>query len=301
MTEPQLTEPLLTEPLLRVTDLAVDYKRRRTVARVVENVSFDIVEGETLGLVGESGSGKSTIGNVVLGLVPAAAGAVIFDGEDITHASPKRRRELTSDIQVVFQDPYGSLNPARSIGATLAESLVASDATLTRKEVTARVHESLDTVGMVASVAQRFPTEFSGGQRQRIAIARALIVRPRLVVCDEAVSALDLSIQAQVLNLLDRLRRERSLSYLFISHDIAVIGHLSDHIAVLDRGRIVETGTTAEVIDHPQDAYTRLLLAAAPVPDPAAQKKRREAFRTQRAEYLASTGAVTGLVSTTRL
>jgi peptide/nickel transport system ATP-binding protein len=291
----------MSAPLLQISNLAVDYTRHRKTTRVVHHVSATIAAGETLGLVGESGSGKSTIGNVVLGLVPAAEGTITFDGEDITHATPKRRRELTREIQVIFQDPYGSLNPARTIGATLAESLVASDRTLRKRNVAARVTEALDTVGMATGTAARYPTEFSGGQRQRIAIARALIVKPRLVVCDEAVSALDLSIQAQVLNLLDELRRERDLSYLFISHDIAVIGHISDHIAVLDKGRIVEAGPTGTVIDNPQAPYTRLLLAAAPVPDPAAQKARREAFRTQRTEYLKSTGDETVNISTTRL
>lgn len=291
----------MTKSLLSVRDLAVEYRRNRRTTRVVHQVGFDIAEGDTLGLVGESGSGKSTIGNVVLGLVPAAEGTITFDGEDITHVSKRRRRELTREIQVIYQDPYGSLNPSRTVGATLAEALTASHSTLSSRDVKVRVTEALDTVGMTAATAERSPAEFSGGQRQRIAIARALIVGPRLVVCDEAVSALDLSIQAQVLNLLDDLRRERGLSYLFISHDMAVIAHISDRIAVLDRGRIVESGTTSEVIDNAQDPYTRLLLAAAPVPDPAAQKVRRQAFREKRESYLAESGTTTRNISSMSL
>ncbi len=275
-------------PLLEVDGLSVDYGRGRSRRRVVTDVSFEIAQGETLGLVGESGSGKSTIGRAILGLVPVADGAVRFDGEDIGRASGRRRRELTRAIQVIYQDPYGSLNPALQIGATLAEPLALGRRQLSRREIRERVGEVLEMVGMPASAAEKYPGDFSGGQRQRIAIARAVIVRPRLIVCDEAVSALDLSIQAQVLNLLQDLSAELGMSYLFISHDLAVVEHLASRIAVLYRGEIVESGDARQVFEHPVDPYTRLLQAAAPVPDPVLQKQRREQFF---AEFRERTGA----------
>ncbi|WP_426323540.1 ATP-binding cassette domain-containing protein [Microbacterium sp. E-13] len=265
-------------PLLSVENLSIDYGRGRSRTRVVTDVSFDIAEGETLGLVGESGSGKSTIGKAILGLVPVAEGAVRFDGEDISRVSPRRRRELTRAIQVIYQDPYGSLNPARQVGTTLAEPLTLRRGELSRREISQRVGDALELVGLPSTAARKYPGDFSGGQRQRIAIARAVIVRPRLIVCDEAVSALDLSIQAQVLNLLQDLSAELGMSYLFISHDLAVVELLSSRIAVLYRGSIVERGDARQLLEQPQAPYTRLLQAAAPVPDPDEQRRRREEF-----------------------
>ena len=266
----------LSTPLLEVRGLRATYPASwgRSTA-VLKDISFNIARGETLGLVGESGSGKSTVGKIILGQMTSAAGSVVFDGEDITRVAPRRRRQLGRDIQVVFQDPFGSLNPARTIGQTLAEPLLAAGKCQSL-EVRERVASVLAEVGMPPDTAGRYPDQFSGGQRQRIAIARAVIGRPRLIVCDEPVSALDLSVQAQVLNLLAELQRSMQLSLLFISHDLAVVRHVSQRIAVLRQGVIVEQGDAAAVVEHPQHPYTRALLEAAPVPHPVRQRERRE-------------------------
>ena len=272
----------MSGPLLSISDLHVDFPQRKAqVFRALNGVSFDVMAGETVGLVGESGSGKTTIGRVILGLVPATSGRVMFDGEDITHASRRRRRDLAREIQVVFQDPYGSLNPTRTIADTLAEPLL-MDRALSRAERDARISDVLTRVGMPADAAARYPAQFSGGQRQRIAIARAVIARPRLVVCDEPVSALDLSVQAQVLNLLSELQKSMGLSLLFISHDLTVVRHVSHRTVVLYKGEIVEHGDTQAVHEAPRHSYTRALLSAAPVPDPKEQRRRREAWRRQK-------------------
>lgn len=270
------------QPLLQVKDLRVDFPQGRgKVFQALKGVSLDIRAGETVGLVGESGSGKTTLGRVVLGLTPASAGQVLFDGEDITRASRARRRTLGRDIQVVFQDPYGSLNPARTVGDTLAEPLM-SDPALSPADVRQRITEVLERVGMPVDTASRYPGQFSGGQRQRIAIARAVIARPRLIVCDEPVSALDLSVQAQVLNLLRELQQGMGLAMLFISHDLTVVRHVSHRTVVLYHGDIVEQGDAAQVHEHPVHPYTRALLAAAPVPDPLIQRRRRAEFEQAR-------------------
>ncbi|QFU91727.1 ATP-binding cassette domain-containing protein [Amycolatopsis sp. YIM 10] len=259
----------MTGRLLEVSGLRVEYRGRGRNPGVVavDGVDLWLDRSETLGLVGESGSGKSTIGNAILGLVRPAAGRILFGGNDITHATPRQRRRLGPRVQAVFQDPYGSLNPSRTIGRTLAEPLRVVRG-LGRKEADARVADVLARAGVPPDAAGRYPAAFSGGQRQRIAIARALVLEPDLVVCDEPTSALDLSVQAQLLNLLLDLQRQLGLSYLFISHDIDVVRHMSHRAAVLRDGRIVEQGPVAEVIDHPGHAYTRALLAAVPVPDP---------------------------------
>jgi ABC-type glutathione transport system ATPase component len=267
-------------PLLQVQDLRVSYPQGRgKVFHAISGVSLHVNEGETVGLVGESGSGKTTIGKVILGQTPASQGRVIFDGQDITHATRAQRRALGQQIQVVFQDPIGSLNPSRTVGDTLAEPLMAAGH-VPEAEIKHRVADILQRVGMPLDTAQRYPNQFSGGQRQRIAIARAVIARPRLVVCDEPVSALDLSVQAQVLNLLNELQRSLKLSLLFISHDLTVVRHVSHRTVVLYKGQIVEQGDSAQVHENPQHAYTRALLAAAPVPHPVAQRARREAWRS---------------------
>jgi ABC-type glutathione transport system ATPase component len=289
MSEPGRSPGERAEPaLLEVRGLRVEYGRGRRRTTAVDGVDLDVGPGETLALVGESGSGKSTIGNAVLGLVPVAAGTVEFDGEDIGRAPARRRRELTAEIQAVFQDPYGSLNSMRTIRQTLVEPLIAHRRTgrptggTTKKPVEpgsarSQVEAALHSVGLDPDAADRYPGEFSGGQRQRIAVARALMLRPRLIVCDEPTSALDLSVQAQVLNLLKRLQRDLGVSYLFITHDLAIIRHVASRVAVLHRGRVVETGPVDQVCDHPSDPYTQELLAAAPVPDPVLQRGRREA------------------------
>jgi oligopeptide/dipeptide ABC transporter ATP-binding protein len=262
-------------PLLDVRELAVEFSRgrRRPPLRAVDGVSFTVGPQETVGLVGESGSGKTTIGRAILGLAPPTSGSVFFDGEDITHATQRRRRELSADVQVVFQDPYSSFNPTHTIRQTLTETLrihnVRGDA------ARERVVEMLDRVGIPPEAAGRYPGHFSGGQRQRIAIARALMARPRFVVCDEPTSALDLSVQAQVLNLLRQLQDDFHLGYLFISHDLAVVRHLSHRIIVLYRGRIMEQGDARSIYANPRHPYTVALIDAAPVPDPDEQRRRR--------------------------
>lgn len=262
--------------LLSVQGLSVRYPgSAKNASPAVDDVSFRINPGETLGLVGESGSGKSTIGAAILGLASVTAGQIHFDGEDISQASARARRRLSQSIQVIFQDPYGSLNPSRTIGQILEEPLLANaDGSRARRR--ARVIEVLEKVGMDAAAARRYPGHFSGGQRQRIAIARALVGKPRLVVCDEAVSALDLSIQAQVLNLLIELQRDTNVSYLFISHDLAVVRHMCERLLVLYRGRTMEMGSADIVHATPDHPYSSALLGASPIPHPARQKEARQ-------------------------
>lgn len=269
------------EQLLSVSHLKVAFPGRRgsfvrgaTEFVAVRDVSFELRAGETLALVGESGSGKSTIGNAVLGLVPVTAGAVRFNGLDITRATAAQRRNLAADLSVVFQNPYGSLNPSLTIEATLEEP-IRLHLGLNARDSKAYVRELLTRVGMPADSATRLPGSFSGGQRQRIAIARALTVSPKLIICDEPTSALDVSTQRVVLDLLQRLQDETGVSYLFITHDLAVVREFADRVIVLNRGQIVESGPPATVCDAPRDPYTRRLVAAAPVPDPILQAERR--------------------------
>jgi oligopeptide/dipeptide ABC transporter ATP-binding protein len=273
----------MTEPkpvsLLRIEGLSVTYGRgRRPGLPALDRVDLEIGRGQTVGLVGESGSGKSTLGGSVLGLTPISGGRIVFDGEDITQVPAAVRRRLSRRIQVVFQDPFGSLNPDQTVGETIGEGL-RYGAGVPAAQVRSRVQEVLAEVGLPIEAADRYPAAFSGGQRQRIAIARAVIGRPDLIVCDEPVSALDLSVQAQALNLLVRLKADHGLSYLFISHDLSVVRHLSDEIAVLYAGRIVERGPAAQVATQPVHPYTRALVAAAPVPDPVQQARNRRARR----------------------
>jgi len=260
--------------LLAVRGLSVGYRRPRKTA--VDTVALEIQRGQTVGLVGESGSGKTSLGAAILGLAPITSGTVEFDGEDITTAPAAVRRRLSRRMQVIFQDPYGSLNPTRTVGDTIGEGLRYGH-NLPPATVRARVTKVLREVGLPESAADRYPARFSGGQRQRIAIARAIVGDPDFVVCDEPVSALDLSVQAQVLNLLAGLKASRGLSYLFISHDLSVVRYLSDEILVMYAGRIVERGPAARILSAPEHPYTRALLAAAPVPDPAVQAGNRAA------------------------
>ena len=260
-------------PLLRAENVVVDYGSKRRPNRVLHEVSLEIGAGECVGLVGESGSGKSTLGKAILGLVPVAGGSITFDGRDITHAKGRTRRELASDIQVVFQDPYGSLNPQMTIGEILSEPL--SIAGVPRAEARRSVGEMLERVKLPGNVIDRYPSEFSGGQRQRIAIARALVRRPRLIICDEPVSALDLTTQETVLDLLIELQRETGAAYLFVSHDLGVVRRICHRVAVMYRGELVEVGDGEQVTRDPQHPYSRRLLAASPVADPARQAERR--------------------------
>jgi len=268
--------------VLQVTDLSVSFPGKGFRAArnpVLRDVSFEIRPGETLGLVGESGSGKTTIGRAILGLVPVESGTITFGGRRIEHASRGERRRLSRDLQVVFQDPYTSLNPSMTVGDTLMEPLLAQGAG--RTQARARIADLLDRVHLPRGAADRLPREFSGGQRQRVAIARALALEPQLIVCDEPVSALDLTTQERVLDLLTEIQEATGVAYLFISHDLTVVRHMSHRVAVIHRGEIIEQGDAAQVTERPVQAYTRKLLLAAPVVDPERQRRRREAFERE--------------------
>lgn len=268
-------------PLLSAREVVVEYGSKRKPNRVLHEVSLDVGAGECVGLVGESGSGKSTLGKAILGLVPVASGSITFAGRDITHATRAERRELAADIQVVFQDPYGSLNPQLTIGEILAEPLTAGG--VDRAAARRTVAEMLDRVRLPAGVIDRLPREFSGGQRQRVAIARALVREPKLIICDEPVSALDLTTQAAVLELLIELQRDTGVAYLFVSHDLGVVRRICHRVAVMTRGELVEVGDGEQVTRAPQHPYSQRLLAASPVADPVRQAERRAAWLELRA------------------
>lgn len=283
------------ESMLEVRDLVVRYgagRRASSVPAAVDGVSFTIRRGETVGLVGESGSGKSTIGKAILGLQRVSDGTITFDGDDITNADPDRRKALGAHLRAVFQDPNSSLNPRKTVGASLAEPLRLRG--MPAGEARQRAQDMLERVGLPRDAVDRYPAQFSGGQRQRISVARALICDPKLVVCDEAVSALDLSTQAQVLNLLADLRDERGLSYLFIAHDISVVQFLAQRVVVLYRGQVMEAGPAEAVTETPRHPFTQALVAASPVPRPAEQaerRKRREALGVRSAAAVAPSSA----------
>ena len=275
----------MTAPLLEVADLVVEYPGKGFRAkpfRALKGVSLDIRPGETVGLVGESGSGKTTLGRALLGLAPVTEGSVTYAGRDIGHLGRAERRELSSEIQVVFQDPYSSLTPAMTIEQILSEPLTARGTSA--REAKARVRDLLDRVGLPDGARSRLPREFSGGQRQRIAIARALALDPKLIVCDEPVSALDLSTQARVLDLFIEIQERTGVAYLFITHDLAVVRHISHRVAVMYRGEIVENGDGDQVTSHPQHPYTQRLFMAAPLPDPDKQEQRRHERAALRAQ-----------------
>jgi len=268
------------EPLIAVRDLRTHYpargrdrRGRPALCQAVDGVSFDIARGTSLGLVGESGCGKTTLGRTLLRLVEATAGQVTFDGTDVLSAVGARLRKLRRDMQIVFQDPYGSLNPRMNIVRIVEEPLVIHRI-MPRPQRRALVLDLLERVGVPPSRADRYPHELSGGQRQRVSIARAIALRPQFLVCDEPVSALDVSIQAQILNLLGDLRREFALTYLFIAHDLAVVERFCERVAVMYLGRIVEIADAADLFTRPRHPYTMALLAAAPQPDPARRRHR---------------------------
>jgi oligopeptide transport system ATP-binding protein len=268
-------------PLLSVRNLQKYYTLSggffaREVNRIhaVNGITLDIAPGETLGLVGESGCGKSTTGRCIVRLIEPSAGEIRFQGRDVTTIDGEELRALRRDMQIIFQDPYSSLNPRHTVGGIVGEALVIHRLTKTRREFDDRVVELLETVGLRADHRSRFPHEFSGGQRQRIGIARALAVEPKLIVCDEPVSALDVSIQAQVINLLEDLQEKFRLTYLFIAHDLSVVEHISNRIAVMYLGRIVELASARALYEHPTHPYSEALLSAVPIPDPKLKRRR---------------------------
>jgi oligopeptide transport system ATP-binding protein len=274
---------MTAEPLLEVTDLVKHFPVKRGLlfdrevdqVRAVDGVSFEVRKGETLGLVGESGSGKSTLCRAVLQLTKPTSGSVRFEGREIAGLSRREMQPLRREMQMIFQDPYASLNPRKRIGQIVGEPLRLQGVARGSK-LRGQVRELLDRVGLSPEHYDRFPHEFSGGQRQRIGIARALALRPKLIFADEPVSALDVSIRAQIVNLLDDLQAELGLTYVFVAHDIGVVRHVSDRIAVMHDGKIVEEGPADRVCEQPRNAYTKTLLAAVPIPDPREARARRQ-------------------------
>jgi oligopeptide transport system ATP-binding protein len=271
----------MSEPLLSVRNLTKQFplkgglfSRHTHSVHAVDGVDFHVDRGETLGLVGESGCGKSTTGRCVLRLIEPSSGDIRFEGKDVRSLGADELRVLRRDIQIIFQDPYASLNPRMNVGAIVGEALIIHQLTKTKRQFEERVVDLLETVGLRADHMGRYPNEFSGGQRQRIGIARALAVEPKLIICDEPVSALDVSIQAQVINLLEDLQEKFGLAYLFIAHDLAVVEHISKRIAVMYLGRIVEMAPAQALYNSPRHPYTEALLSAVPIPDPKVKRQR---------------------------
>ena len=249
------------------------WSKKKTVVHAVTDVSLKVYEGETLGIVGESGCGKSTLGRLILRLLEATRGRVIYEGQDLRELSTEQMRNMRKKMQMVFQDPYASLNPRLKIRDIVAEPLVTHKINKTKEEDTAVVEDLLRKTGIRPEFMYRYPHQFSGGQRQRVSIARALALKPRLIICDEPVSALDVSIQSQILNLLEDLQAEMNLTYLFISHDLSVVRYLSDRVCVMFLGKVCELGITREIYAEPLHPYTKFLLEAVPVPDPEVRKE----------------------------
>ncbi|WP_420860198.1 oligopeptide/dipeptide ABC transporter ATP-binding protein [Marivivens marinus] len=271
------------QPLLSARDVSVTFDIRRSGSwpwtpslklHAVNSVSFDIAPGECLGVVGESGSGKSTLARAIVGTVPTSAGQILFDGEDLAAMSADQRRRHRRDVQMVFQDPLAALNPRMTVGEIIAEPLITHEPKTPRAEVKKRVAEIMERVGLLPNLINRYPHEFSGGQCQRIGIARALILRPRLLICDEPVSALDVSVQAQVVNLLMELQRDMGLAMIFIAHDLSVVKHISDRIVVMYLGTIMERAEADVLTTRPEHPYTQALISSVPIPDPALERAR---------------------------
>lgn len=264
------------EKMLEVDHIRVEFGKKRHPFVAVNDVSFTIYKGETFGLVGESGSGKTTIGRAIIRANPLAAGEIRLDGQRISgKLTPAEDRQVTRDVQMIFQDPMDSLNERAKVGYIVAEGLYAPGRHYTEEQRRDMVNKALSDVGLLPEFASRFPHEFSGGQRQRIGIARALILDPKFIVADEPISALDVSIRAQVLNLLARLQKERGLTYLFIAHDLSVVRFICDRIAVIHKGRIVELAESEQLFAHPLHPYTKALLSAIPHPDPIAERNKK--------------------------
>ena len=264
----------MAAPLLEVKDLKKYFKTPNGTLHAVDGVSFSIEEGKTLGVVGESGCGKSTLGRTILHLQPNTGGQIFFEGQDITNVTPQQLKELRKNMQIIFQDPFSSLDPRKSVSQIIAEPLKIYKVCNSRQEIIKKVGELMDTVGLATRLAHSYPHELDGGRRQRIGIARALALNPKFTVCDEPVSALDVSIQAQVLNLMQDLQRDRHLTYIFITHNLAVVKHISDDIMVMYLGNMIEKAPKRELFKNPLHPYTQALLSAIPIPDIDVKKKR---------------------------
>jgi oligopeptide transport system ATP-binding protein len=270
------------EPILRVRELVkhfpltqgIVFRKQVGAVKAVDGVSFDLYPGETLGIVGESGCGKSTVAKLLMNLEQATSGEVFYKGQDITKLSGKALKAVRRNIQMVFQDPYTSLNPRMTVGDIIGEPFDIHPEVAPKGDRRRRVQDLLDVVGLNPEYVNRYPHQFSGGQRQRIGIARGLALNPEIIICDEPVSALDVSVQAQVVNLMERLQAEFGLSYLFIAHDLSIVRHISDRVGVMYLGRMAEIGTDTEIYEHPTHPYTQALLSAVPVPDPEARERR---------------------------
>ena len=264
------------EVLLEVKNLDVTYGERKKKYKAVRQVNFKIYKGETFGLVGESGAGKTTIGRAIMRIVPSAGGEILYKGEKINgKISPELDRKILKEIQMIFQDPQASLNERAKVDYIISEGLMNIEKGIGEQERKRRVEQAIADVGLLPEFSSRFPHEFSGGQRQRIGIARALIMNPEFIIADEPISALDVSVRAQVLNLLSDMQKKRQITYLFIAHDLSVMRFITDRIGVIHKGRIVEMGETEEVITHPIHPYTRALLSAIPMPDPRHEKEKK--------------------------
>ncbi|WP_107767225.1 ABC transporter ATP-binding protein [Nocardioides terrigena] len=255
---------------------------KRTVGQVqaVDGVSLELYEGETLGIVGESGCGKSTLARVLMGLIPATSGSIRLEGEELVGMKPARLRQIRRDVQIIFQDPYSSLDPRMTVGNIIGEPFEIHTEVAPKGDRRRRVEELLEVVGLSPEHINRYPHQFSGGQRQRIGIARALALRPKVIICDEPVSALDISVQAQVVNLLENLQDEFGLSYIFVAHDLSVVRHISDRVAVMYLGKLMELGTEDQIYERPMHPYTQALLSAVPVPDPRLRGRREQIVLT---------------------
>lgn len=270
-------------PILSVRDLSVTFDVRRPGSwpwtqalklHAVSEVSFDLNAGQCLGIVGESGSGKSTLARAIVGTIPSSGGNIMFEGHDLANMDPRQRRVHRRDVQMIFQDPLAALNPRMTVGEIIAEPLITHEPNTSRKEVKARVGQLMERVGLLPNLINRYPHEFSGGQCQRIGIARALILNPKLVICDEPVSALDVSVQAQVINLLMELQRDMGLSMIFIAHDLSVVKHISDRTLVLYLGRVMEMADSDKLTTAPEHPYSQALISSVPIPDPVLERAR---------------------------
>ena len=269
----------MAENILEVKHLKKYFKTARGTLHAVDDVSFTIEKGKTLGIVGESGCGKSTTGRAILRLLEPTDGQVIFNGQDITALSSSKMRQMRRDMQIIFQDPFSSLDPKKTVSQTIAEPIIENKILKDKKAIDARVRELMATVGLAERLVNAYPHELDGGRRQRIGIARALAMEPKFIVCDEPVSALDVSIQAQILNLLQELKEQMGLTFIFITHDLSVVNHFADEIAVMYLGQLIEKAPTEELFDHPVHPYTRALLSAIPIPEVGIERPERILLR----------------------